>query len=225
MYNATKQGAKNPWIFRPLLPIGQINYRLILNAFTPGNCAATPSSSSMRRSWLYFCYTLTSARCAGLDLAGIQCNRQVCDCGVLCFAGAVGRDGGVAPALWAILMASKVSDTVPIWFNLIRMETCRSQAQCPWPDARCWLRTSHHQPAEPCRPALLSSSAILPSPLHPDHPQWSRSGISHRLFQCSTSSFEVNFLPLFGSRYSPFLLLFHSLEAASIARTKSVPGL
>ena len=44
-------------------------------------------------------------------------------------------------------------------------------------------------------------------------------------FQCAISSSEVKCLPLFGSRYSPFLPLFHSLDAASIARTKLSPGL
>ena len=40
--------------------------------------------------------TLTSARCAGLDLAGVQRNCKICDGGILGLAGAVGRDGGVA---------------------------------------------------------------------------------------------------------------------------------
>ena len=43
-------------------------------------------------------------------------------------------------------------------------------------------------------------------------------------FQCPTSSADVNFFPDFGSTYSPFFPLFHSLDAASMARTKSLPG-
>ena len=39
-------------------------------------------------------------------------------------------------------------------------------------------------------------------------------------FQCATSSSDVNFFPHFGRTYSPFLLPFHSLDAASIASTE-----
>ena len=43
-------------------------------------------------------------------------------------------------------------------------------------------------------------------------------------FQCAINSSEVNFVPAFGSTYSPFLEPFHSLDAASIAILKSRPG-
>ena len=47
---------------------------------------------------------------------------------------------------------------------------------------------------------------------------------STRPFQCSISSADVYLVPAFGSTYSPFFSPFHSLEAASIAIIKSLPG-
>ena len=48
--------------------------------------------------------------------------------------------------------------------------------------------------------------------------------LSTSFFQCPISSSEVNLVPAFGSTYSPFFSPFHSLEAASMAITKSFPG-
>ena len=45
---------------------------------------------------IVFCHTLTSAGSAGLDLAGVQCNSQVCDCGVLSLTGTMRGNSGVA---------------------------------------------------------------------------------------------------------------------------------
>ena len=42
----------------------------------------------MRRSWLYLAMR-SAGGCAGLDLAGIQCDRQVGNGGVFGLAGAV----------------------------------------------------------------------------------------------------------------------------------------
>ena len=40
--------------------------------------------------------TLAAAWSTGLDLAGVQCDRQICDCGIFRFAGTVGSYSGVA---------------------------------------------------------------------------------------------------------------------------------
>ena len=47
---------------------------------------------------------------------------------------------------------------------------------------------------------------------------------STSFFQCSISSSDVYTVPAFGSLYSPFLPVFHSEDAASIAILKSFPG-
>jgi hypothetical protein len=73
---------------------------------------------------------------AGLDLAGAGGDGEVGDEGVFGLAGAVRDDGGVAVAA-ASSMASRVSETVPIWLTLMRMELA---AFCSMPaaGARCW---------------------------------------------------------------------------------------
>ena len=43
-------------------------------------------------------------------------------------------------------------------------------------------------------------------------------------FQCWIRLSEVNLVPAFGRMYSPFFSPFHSLEAASMASMKSLPG-
>ena len=48
--------------------------------------------------------------------------------------------------------------------------------------------------------------------------------LSTSCFQCSISSSEVNLVPALGRIYSPFAVPFHSLDAASMAIIKSLPG-
>ena len=45
---------------------------------------------------IVLCDTLGSGRCAGLDLAGVQCDCQICNRCILSLAGAVGRDRSIA---------------------------------------------------------------------------------------------------------------------------------
>ena len=45
---------------------------------------------------IVLCNTLGSGRCAGLDLAGVQCDCQICNRCILSLAGAVGRDRSIA---------------------------------------------------------------------------------------------------------------------------------
>ena len=45
---------------------------------------------------IVFCNTFTAARSTGLDLAGVQCDRQIRDRSIFCLAGAMRGYGGVA---------------------------------------------------------------------------------------------------------------------------------
>ena len=81
-----------------------------------------PSSSSMRRSWLYF--AMRSVRLAEpvLIWPAPRGHRQVRDERIFRFARAVRDDRRCSPRSAAICIASSVSVSVPIWFTLIRIE-------------------------------------------------------------------------------------------------------
>ena len=58
---------------------------------------------------IVLCDTLGSGRCAGLDLAGVQCDCQICNRCILSLAGAVGRDRSIACRLSLDAYADKES--------------------------------------------------------------------------------------------------------------------
>ena len=128
------------------------------------------------------------------------------------------------PALCAILIASNVSETEPIWFNLIKMEFPQPRLI---PFARRSVLVTKRSSPTSC--TLSPSSAV--SFFHPSQSSSSSASsmemigyFSTSFFQCSISCSEVYTVPAFGSLYSPFFPVFHSEEAASIAILKSFPG-
>ena len=120
---------------------------------------------------IVFCHTLTSAGSAGLDLAGVQCNSQVCDCGVLSLTGTMRGNSGVACIVGHLdsfqsfgygtdliqfdqdgISAAKTNtfgQTLSVGYKEVISDQLNLVAQL------CW-----------------SASASLPSLPHPDHPRW-----------------------------------------------------
>ena len=122
------------------------------------------------------------------------------------------------------MIASSVSDTDPIWFNLIRIELPHPSS-IPLESLSVFVTNR----SSPTNCTLSPSSAV--SFCHPSQSSSSNASsiemigyLSTSFFQCSISSSEVNFVPAFGSTYSPFFSPFHSEDAASIAIMKSFPG-
>ena len=70
-------------------------YFRLKNASLPRYCATSPSSSSMRSSWLYLATRSVAAGRTGLDLAGVGDQRNIGDGGVFGLTGAVGDHGGI----------------------------------------------------------------------------------------------------------------------------------
>ena len=128
------------------------------------------------------------------------------------------------PALCAILIASRVSETEPIWLSLIRIEF-------PHPRSIPFFRRSVLVTNKSSPTSCTFPPSSLVRSCQPSQSSSSRASsiemigyFSTSCFQCWIRLSEVNLVPAFGRMYSPFFSPFHSLEAASMASMKSLPG-
>ncbi len=147
-------------------------------------------------------HALGAAGGTGLDLAGVQGHGQVGNGGVLGLAGAVRADGGVT-GLVAILMASSVSETEPIWFSLIRMAL---PAPSWMPLARrSVLVTNRSSPTSWTLPPSSRVISCQPSQSSSSRPSSMEmmGYFSTRLFQWAISSLEVYSVPPWAACRSP----------------------
>ena len=125
-----------------------------------GGAAQLPPRS--RSSRLYFSTALGAAGGAGLDLAGVQgCGQDRAMVVSRRLAGSGGRRWRCTPEWWASWMASRVSERVPIWLSLMRMEL----PQPSWMplERRSVLVTKRSSPTSWTRPPSSFVSSCQPS--------------------------------------------------------------
>jgi hypothetical protein len=135
----------------------------------PKNSADCPSSSSIRSNWLYFAMRSVREAEPVLICPAARSHREVRDKRIFGLTRAV-RDDDVYPNRRASSIASSVSEIVPIWFTLIRIElpTFSSIPRCSR------LRVGHkqvvaHQLHDCGRssPSTASSRPNHPRPIRP----------------------------------------------------------
>ena len=122
------------------------------------------------------------------------------------------------------MIASRVSDTEPIWFSLIRDGISAAKG-----DTFCQTLSIGYKQVVTDK---LYFSAKLCGQLFPAFPVFFIQSILDGddrifLYQCfpvSDQLFGSKYSAGFGSLYSPLVPVFHSEEAASIAILKSLPG-
>ena len=131
----------------------------------------SPSSSSIRSSWLYFATRSLLARCTRLNLAGVQSNCQVCNGSICCFTRTVRRNCSIT-CLVCHLDGFQCFGNATNLIQLNQNGVATAQRNALGQAVRYWLQTGHPQRAVPYRPVPWSASASLPSLLHPVHPQW-----------------------------------------------------
>ena len=107
---------------------------------------ASPSSSSMRSSWLYFATRSRARRGAGLDLAGVGGDGEVGDRRVLGLARAVRDHGRVAVALRQLDRVERLGQRA----DLVHLDQDRvgdARARCRARGARGWSRRGRRRRA------------------------------------------------------------------------------
>ena len=117
-----------------------------------------------------FCNTLGTARCTGLDLAGVQGNSQVCDGGILGLTGTVGGNCGVACFVshFDCLKGLRYRTDL-VQFDQDGISAAKGDTFCQT------LSIGYKQVVTDklyFRQALRSALSSLPSLLHPEHPRW-----------------------------------------------------
>ena len=177
----------------------------------------------MRSSWLYLATRSLSAGGAGLDLAGVQRQRQVGNGGVLGLAGAVGRNGGVARLVRHLDGLERLRDRA----DLVQLDEDGVAAAQLMPLARrSVLVTNRSSPTSWTLPPSSFGHLLPAFPVL--FIQAVLDGVDgvllDQLLPVCDQFLAGKDLAALGQLYCSFLLPFHSLEAASMASTKSLPG-
>ena len=120
---------------------------------------------------IVFCNTLSSARSAGLDLAGVQCNCQVCNRGVLSLTGTMGGNSGIACLVGHLDCFQSLgygTDLVQFDQDGISAAKRDSFGKTLGVGNEQVISNQLYLVAQ----LLWSASASLPSLPHPGHPRW-----------------------------------------------------